>query len=94
MSPTDILGIEYECSHCHARHLIPIEKFESVLYQCPNCKEGMATATQANTSQKRDDSTLHHFVEALRDMQALTLQVRLHVSNSLRVSDNFYASRD
>lgn len=81
--PSDIVGIEYECGHCHARHLVPVERFDRVLYHCPNCKEGLATATDASSRKRGDDSCIHHFVEALREMHELTVKVRLEISGGL-----------
>ena len=69
IAPTDILGIEYECGHCGAKHFVPIVRFDRVLYQCPNCKEGLATATHPVSSQHSDESALYAFVNALKGMQ-------------------------
>ena len=83
VAPTDILGIEYECGHCGAKHFVPSVRFDRVLYQCPNCREGLATATTHATSHQRsDESVLHSFIDALKGMQNLTVKVRLEISDA------------
>ncbi|MGA2204035.1 MAG: hypothetical protein ABSG40_18955 [Terriglobales bacterium] len=83
IAPSDIVGIEYECGHCRARHLVPVERFDRVLYQCPNCREGLATATDASHTKRGDDSALHQFVDALKEIQNLSVKVRLELSGGL-----------
>lgn len=80
ISPSDILGIEYECNHCQSRHFVPIEKFDRVLYQCPNCKEGLATRTQASdVGQAKDDTILDNFVKDLAALKTLSVKLRLEI---------------
>lgn len=78
--PSDIAGIEYECSNCHARQTVSLARFGRVLYQCPNCKEGMATAANPSSGKAADDTILHKFVDALKEMKNLTVKVRLEIS--------------
>jgi len=60
---------------------VPIARFDRVLYTCPNCKEGLATATNTSSGGKRgDDSLLHQFADTLKEMQGLTVTVRLEIS--------------
>ena len=41
----DILGVEFECSHCGATVLYPLEKpYQRLASQCPNCNENWFAA--------------------------------------------------
>ena len=83
IAPTDILGIECECGHCSAKYFVPVVRFDRVLYQCPNCREGLAMATtHAISHQRSDESVLHAFIDALKGMQNLTVKVRLEISDA------------
>ncbi|HEX3941603.1 MAG TPA: hypothetical protein VHX11_08995 [Acidobacteriaceae bacterium] len=86
ISPADLIGIEYECEHCHAKHLVPFASFDRVLYQCPNCKEGMATASNPNRPEQGDDAILHHFAEALGNLKNLSVKIRLQITDELHVA--------
>ena len=79
IAPTDILGIEYECGHCHARNLVPLDRFDRVLHQCPNCKEGLASLTTVNDVQPKDDRLIEHLVEALSALKQLSVKIRLEI---------------
>lgn len=83
IAPVDILGIEYECGHCHAKHLVSVERFDRVLYSCPNCKEGLATATKHNEGTAGDDTRLHAFVDALRGLRELKVKLRLEIRDAV-----------
>jgi len=83
IAPTDIIGIEYECGHCHAKHLVPVERFDRVLYRCPNCQEGLATTANSSSAKRGDDSLLHQLVDTLKEMQGLTIKVRLEISGGI-----------
>lgn len=40
IEPNDILGIEFECGHCHSRFLYSlIEHPIRIIANCPNCQE-------------------------------------------------------
>ena len=80
IAPGDIAGIEYECGHCFAKHLVSIARFDRVLIHCPNCKEGLATPSERG--KRSDESALHSFVSALREMQGLNVKVRLEISGA------------
>ena len=36
---TDIVAVEFTCTHCGSRILHPVKTFYRVPPQCPNCKE-------------------------------------------------------
>jgi hypothetical protein len=40
---SDIVGIEFLCSHCGSRTLHVLGKFDRVPATCPNCHEGIVT---------------------------------------------------
>jgi ribosomal protein L37AE/L43A len=80
IEPTDIRAIEYECSHCHSRHAVPIEKFDRVLLQCPNCKEAMATPSHYPHTTKTDETTLVALVNALQNAKDLTCKIRFELA--------------
>ncbi len=78
----DILGIEYTCGHCQAKYLVPIERFDRVIYQCPNCKEGLVKSGHPDSTKRSDEAALHNFVEALLDLRSRELGIRLELSAS------------
>jgi DNA-directed RNA polymerase subunit RPC12/RpoP len=82
ISPSDILGIEYECDHCRSRHFVPLERFDRVLYQCPNCNEALATRTQAGDARAKDDVILEAFVKDLTALKALNVKIKLEINES------------
>lgn len=75
----DIAAIEYECPHCHARFCVSVDRFDRVIYQCPNCKEGIISGNGA-------DASLEHFVQALLDLRNRKMQIKLELSSSDRAS--------
>jgi hypothetical protein len=76
----DILAIEYECGHCHARHLIPVERFDRVLHQCPNCKESLATLAKYGAEGGSDESILSALIDALKRTKNLSCKIRLQIT--------------
>jgi hypothetical protein len=79
ISPSDIVGIEFECGHCYSRHLIPIASFDRVIYQCPNCKEKLVSSGHADSTKQSDEAALLNLVAILTDIQdrPLTLQFEI-----------------
>lgn len=40
IEPEDMLGVEFECGHCHARFLYDLsEAVIRIIFNCPNCNE-------------------------------------------------------
>jgi hypothetical protein len=81
IAPSDIVAIECECPHCQTRYSVPLSKFDRALHQCPNCKEGLATVTNVQCTKIGDDTLLHQFVEAMKDLSKLTIKLRLEIKN-------------
>lgn len=80
ISPSDLLGIEYECGYCHSKYFIPLEKFAHVIYQCPNCKVALIGATHIDSTKRSDEGALLNFVEALKDIQTRPITLRFEIS--------------
>jgi len=80
MEVSDIIGLEYTCTHCQAKHLIPLKRFDRVIYQCPNCKEGLVSGSHIDSGKRSDDAALLEFVSALADLQKRSLGIRLEIS--------------
>jgi hypothetical protein len=82
---TDIVGIEFECGHCQSRHLIPLKRFDRILYECPNCHEQFISITPIErTLTRSDESILRAFIKALDDMQLLKVKIRLELSEGTK----------
>jgi hypothetical protein len=83
ISLQDLLGVEYECTHCHARYSIPLDKLDRVTLSCPNCKEQWFDHP-ARTSINVSEDMLHNFVGQLRALQSCQLKgvaVRLEIAD-------------
>jgi NAD-dependent SIR2 family protein deacetylase len=39
ISLKNVIGVEYECNHCHARFAVPIDRMDRPAMTCPNCRE-------------------------------------------------------
>jgi DNA-directed RNA polymerase subunit RPC12/RpoP len=78
----DIVGVEYTCAHCQAKYLIPIEKFDRVIYQCPNCKESLVRPGHADSAKVSDEGSLLNFVGTLRDLRDREIGIKLEISSS------------
>ncbi len=85
IAPSDIAGIEYECEHCHSRHLVPIAKFDRVLGRCPNCQQELIRTLHADSSKPSDAAALHAFVVALTDIQNRGLVLRLEILGAAEI---------
>ncbi len=82
----DILGIEYTCGHCQAKYLVPIERFDRVIQQCPNCKEGLVRTGHPDSAKGSDEYVLHDFVNMLRDLRDRNIGIRFEISASREAS--------
>ena len=78
----DIIGIEYTCAHCQSNYLVPIDKFDRPIYQCPNCKETLVLPGHADSAAISDEASLTNFVDNLRDLRGRGLGIRLDISFS------------
>jgi hypothetical protein len=75
----DIVALEFECGHCQARHVIPVDRFDRAIYECPNCKEELLTKTVRETGKTGDDILLRNFVTALNALRSGALSVKLRL---------------
>ena len=86
IEPRDIIGLEYECTHCHSRWSIPIDRFDRKVTVCPNCNQqwlgGNASTAVASYS---DDQLVSILVDRLKEVQARTFGaiIRLEVNTDL-----------
>lgn len=88
----DVVGIECECTHCHARYSIAIERVDRFIRECPNCHERWFDETEgryrspkvAETSEGSEDAVFVRFVEALRLFRTLKpgATVRLEIAEA------------
>ena len=76
----DILGLEYSCRHCQAKYLVPIERFDRAIRQCPNCREGLIRTDHPDSTKPSDEDALHNFVNALMDLRNREIPIRFEVS--------------
>jgi hypothetical protein len=52
VEPADLLGVEFECGHCHARFLYDLSKTVTrVISSCPNCNEAFHDGKKATDFQ-------------------------------------------
>ena len=78
ISPKDILGIECECIHCHARLLVAIKKIDNFPVMCPNCGKRWMSEQQPSSSEVSESVILRHLITYLDDLQ------RTKVGQSIR----------
>lgn len=77
IEPRDIVGLEYECTHCETRYLVPLKKFDRRVERCPNCNEKWLSTDAAR--QMSSDQTISQFVEYLKDLQTRNLGVTIRL---------------
>jgi hypothetical protein len=71
IDPCDIIGLEFECSHCHSRCSIPLAKFDRAVTMCSNCKQEWlngkpsTAARSGNDANYSDDQLISLFVDYL-----------------------------
>lgn len=70
IAPRDILSMGFECPHCSATFFVPIDKVDSLVRQCPNCREFWATDASVHGSDYSDLKVLSFFVEFLKDIRS------------------------
>ena len=80
---SDIVGIEYACSRCSGRYLIPIDKLDAVIAQCPNCRQGLVSEAHITSGKRSDADALYELRTALMDTQGRNIGIRLQLSNSV-----------
>jgi predicted Zn finger-like uncharacterized protein len=74
IAPKDVVGIEYECTHCGARFSVPIHKIDRKVQKCPNCeKSWISSETPAENTNYSDDKSIGMFLLFLKDLQARSM---------------------
>jgi DNA-directed RNA polymerase subunit RPC12/RpoP len=74
IEPRDIIGLEYECTHCGSRYLVPLKNFDRRVSHCPNCQEKWLSSTGSEGMQS-PDQTISLFVDYLKQIQTRNLGV-------------------
>jgi len=69
ISPQDIIGIEYECKHCHARYVVTMKQIGETVFHCPNCKCIWVRSDTPTTSNYSEEKVMRIFGEFLRELQ-------------------------
>jgi hypothetical protein len=69
LTPSDLAGMGFECSHCHAIFIVPLDKIDRIATKCPNCHESMVREAQPLVEKRSDSETLEFFVSFLKEIQ-------------------------
>jgi hypothetical protein len=88
ISPQDVIGLEYECNHCHARYSVPLGKCDRVTAICPNCNERWLKETQDTSSRLPDVAIIRGLVEFLHEVKTRQLgaTIRLEIAGDIMPS--------
>ncbi len=65
----DIIGLDFECPHCHTRCSFPLEKIDRLLYSCPNCHERWVREPKNQSGLEPDTTVLQALQRYLRESQ-------------------------
>jgi hypothetical protein len=86
IAPKDILGMECECPHCHARLSISIGRIDSFPPMCPNCQKRWITEIQPSSSEVAESAILNHFIRYLVELQSskLSTKIRFEISGDVQ----------
>ena len=68
--PQDILAIGYECPHCKSTYVVPIEKIDRIVANCPNCQQRLISEIQPSSSALAESAVFLNFVTWLKALQA------------------------
>jgi hypothetical protein len=70
ITPSDVIGMGFECSHCHAVFIVPIDKIDRLADHCPNCRQDLLRNANPLTEDERSDQdSLKYFVQFLKDVR-------------------------
>jgi len=71
ISPTDILSVGFECSHCGATYFVPVKRLDRNLpRECQNCQESFVTDAPVQNKEHSDLVVLRSFIKLFKDMQS------------------------
>jgi DNA replicative helicase MCM subunit Mcm2 (Cdc46/Mcm family) len=76
----DIRGIEFECSMCHSKVLIPVEKFKEPLTRCSVCGERGTQWLVHGSADFEDIQNLIRTIRRLYDRPSEGFQMRFEVA--------------
>ena len=66
----DLIAMEFECPHCHARYSVALNRVDRLPTMCPNCNERWVSETQSASDKLPDITTLRRFVGCLQEVKA------------------------
>jgi hypothetical protein len=76
IEPEDVLGVEFECMHCHGRFLYRLpDKPVRILSTCPNCNEPFYGPTGMESFQQF--FALLTAMPRLADKEKLTIRIQI-----------------
>jgi Zn finger protein HypA/HybF involved in hydrogenase expression len=80
----DLIGMEFECGHCHARYSVALNRVDRMPAICPNCNERWISETQLSSGSLSDMVTLRRFVQCLQEVRERSLgaELRLEIAPS------------
>jgi hypothetical protein len=81
IAPQDIIGVGYDCKHCHSTYLVPLEKLSRITTSCPNCKEEWVSDIAPSNGVHSDASVLNNFTQSLKLLQTRNVgaSIRLEI---------------
>jgi predicted RNA-binding Zn-ribbon protein involved in translation (DUF1610 family) len=86
ISPQDIIGMECECTHCHAKLLVAIKRVDGFPTMCPNCGKRWIGEEQPSSGEVAENIILSHFIGYLADLQArLGKKIRFEISGEVHL---------
>jgi hypothetical protein len=91
VSPKDILGIGFECSHCGATFFVPLDNLDRpLLRHCPNCQDSLATDASVSGNDHSDARVLSFFIDFLQQLRARSfgMNIRFEISEDVATPSN------
>jgi hypothetical protein len=69
ITPQELIGMEYECSQCHARCSVSFERVDRIPHLCPNCPARWLSETQPSSSANSDSRAIALFLQSLQEIR-------------------------
>jgi tRNA G26 N,N-dimethylase Trm1 len=84
---SELIGAEYECTHCRTRCSVSFAQFEKVPELCPNCGKRWFSETPLSSGELSDLITINEFFASLDKMKRRKFQaiVRLEAAPFVQV---------
>jgi hypothetical protein len=85
IAPQDIIGLECECSHCHARCSVTLKRIDRFPFLCPNCEKRWISETQPSSGEVSQARLIQLFIQCLADIQKGTFgaAIRLEIAGDV-----------